>query len=207
MSEYFPPKYKEEQFHCVHCGVFAHQRWGNLLFSGGGQSDLRYSGCFHCKEICYWYKDRMILPLEAPVPRGHIDLPSACVEDYEEARDIVSRSPRAAAALLRLTLQKLMIELGESGENLNNDIASLVRKGLPVEVQQALDYCRVVGNNAVHPGELIIDDKPEIAHGLFEMVNFIVESRISQPKKIADLYKVLPEGALEAVRKRDEAKD
>ncbi|MFG0456502.1 hypothetical protein [Shewanella mangrovisoli] len=77
---------------------------------------------------------------------------------------------------------------------------------MPVEVQQALDYCRVVGNNAVHPGEIDLNDNPEIANSLFEMINFIVEVRISQPKKVAALYNILPEGALKAVAKRDGVK-
>jgi hypothetical protein len=149
----------------------------------------------------------MIVPSSAPVPPPHLDLPHSCVDDYNEARDIVARSPRASAALLRLTIQKLLSELGEKGKNINEDIGSLVSKGLPVEVQQALDYCRVVGNNAVHPGEIEISDNPEVAHSLFEMVNFIVEVRISQPKKIADLYNVLPQGALKAVEKRDGVKN
>ncbi|HCK0613668.1 TPA: DUF4145 domain-containing protein [Vibrio parahaemolyticus] len=148
----------------------------------------------------------MIVPSEAPVPPHHQDLSDVCVSDYNEARDIVARSPRAAAALLRLTIQKLLIELGEKGKNINEDIGSLVAKGLPVEVQQALDYCRVVGNNAVHPGEIDLNDNPEIANSLFEMINFIVEVRISHPKKVAALYNILPEGALKAVEKRDGVK-
>lgn len=146
------------------------------------------------------------MPSAASVPPHHIDLPEVCVSDYDEARDIVGRSPRAASALLRLTIQKLLIELGEKGKNINDDIGALVSKGLPIEVQQALDYCRVVGNNAVHPGEIDLNDKPEIANSLFEMINFIVEVRISQPKKIAALYNILPEGALKAVEKRDTEK-
>jgi|SRR5665647_2594902 len=99
-----------------------------------------------------------------------------------------------------------MVELGEKGESINDDIGSLVKKGLPVEVQQALDYCRVIGNNAVHPGEIELTDNPEISHSLFEMMNFIVEDRISRPKRVAGLYKILPEGAIKAVEKRDKPK-
>lgn len=145
----------------------------------------------------------MIVPSSAPVPLPHSDLPEDCSFDYSEARDIASRSPRAAAALLRLTLQKLLIHLGESGKNLNDDIANLVSKGLPAIVQRALDVCRVVGNNAVHPGEIDLDDTPEIAHSLFELMNFIVEDRIARPKQVDSLYAQLPIGALAQIERRD----
>lgn len=210
MSKYYPPVFNEEQFHCLHCGVYAKQYWSDLFdhYSRNAMgTDFRCSRCSHCREKCYWYGERMVVPSEAPVLPPHIDLPEPCLEDYNEARDIVARSPRAAAALLRLTIQKLLGELGEKGKNINDDIGVLVSKGLPIEVQQALDYCRVIGNNAVHPGEIEINDNPEIAHSLFEMINFIVEVRISQPKKVANLYKVLPEGALRAVEKRDNTKN
>ena len=145
----------------------------------------------------------MIVPCEAPVPPPHEDMPETCRVDYSEARAIVAVSPRAASALLRLALQKLMVHLGEKGQNINDDIGALVGKGLPVQIQQALDFCRVVGNNAVHPGEINIDDTPEIAHSLFEMLNYIVEDRISKPKHIQSLYNKLPEAARKAIEKRD----
>ncbi len=96
-----------------------------------------------------------------------------------------------------------MVELGEKGENINADIKALVSKGLPVQVQQAFDYCRVIGNNAVHPGEINLNDTPEMGQHLFNMLNFIVEDRITRPKHIASLYSQLPGAARDAIEKRD----
>ena len=140
------------------------------------------------------------------MPPHDEDLPASCTEDYDEARDIAGRSPKAAAALMRLCIQKLMVALEQPGKNINDDIGALVKAGLPVEAQRALDFCRVIGNNAVHPGEIDIDDDPSVAYSLFEMVNFVVEDRITKPKTIAELYKKLPEAALKAVEKRDSKK-
>ena len=81
-----------------------------------------------------------------------------------------------------------MSELGEKGENINVDIKSLVSKGLLAQMQQAFDYCRVVGNNAVHPGEINLNDSPEMGQSLFSMINFIVEDRITRSKQISELY-------------------
>ncbi len=130
-------------------------------------------------------------------------MPKEIITEYNEARSIFGRSPRASSALLRLAVQKLVAVLGEKGDNINQDIKSLVAKGLPIQVQQALDYCRVVGNNAVHPGEINLNDSPEIAQNLFNMINFIVEDRITRPKQVQGLYDLLPEGAKKAVEKRD----
>lgn len=204
MSKYYPPSFEATHFHCALCHVYAKQRWGALEFQGTTtRSRFSYSSCEHCSSKCFWYEDRMIVPGEAPVPSHHEDLPGSCIEDYDEAREIAARSPKAAAGLMRLCIQKLMVELGQSGKNLNEDIGNLVKAGLPSEVQRALDFCRVIGNNAVHPGEIRIADDPSIAYSLFEMVNFVVEDRITKPKKIEELYEKLPDGALRAVEKRD----
>lgn len=207
MSKYYPPVYKQSHFHCPLCHVYAKQNWAGLEYQGTSQkSPFTYSTCDHCYKLSFWYQERMIVPSEAPVPSHHEDIPDGCKSEYNEARDIASRSPKAAAALMRLVVQKLMIELGQTGKNINDDIGALVKAGMPAEVQKALDYCRVIGNNAVHPGEINIEDDPSVTYSLFEMVNFVIEDRITKPKKIAELYSRLPPGALEAVEKRDSKK-
>ena len=159
--KHYPPEYRKEAFHCVLCGVFAAQSWSDLLVNMDGHFEdtpLMAAWCSHCRKWTYWHDGKMIVPSEAPVEPAHPDLPNDCVTEYAEARDIVARSPRAAAALLRLCIQKLMPHLGEKGKDINDDIKELVKKGLPVKIQQALDFCRVVGNNAVHPGEIDLND-------------------------------------------------
>lgn len=130
-------------------------------------------------------------------------MPDDVKADYDEARGIVSKSPRGAAALLRLALQKIMPHLGEKGKTLDDDIASLVKKGLPSGVQQALDTVRVIGNEAVHPGTIELNDNPQIAQSLFKLVNIIVEKMIAEPKEVAALYDNLPPTKLEGIDKRD----
>jgi hypothetical protein len=195
--------FQEKKFHCIYCGVYAKQDWGNLMFKGGYSAPVSYSGCEHCNKISYWHEQKMIIPCDSPIEPPHSDMPEEILDEYNEARAIFGRSPRASAALLRLAVQKLVTILGEKGKNINDDIHSLVSKGLPVQVQQALDFCRVVGNNAVHPGEIDLNDSPEIAQHLFSMLNYIIEDRITRPKQIESLYQLLPDEAKNAVNKRD----
>jgi hypothetical protein len=94
-------------------------------------------------------------------------------------------------------------ELGESGKNIDNDIASLVAKGLDPLVQQALDVVRVIGNEAVHPGEIDLDDNRETALQLFNLVNLICNQMISQPKQVKALYDKLPVKKLKGIEQRN----
>jgi len=126
--------------------------------------------------------------------------------DYLEAVGIANKSPRGAAALLRLAIQKLCKQLGQKGENPNDDISNLVKEGLPAKVQHALDIVRVVGNNAVHPGQIDLKDDRENALKLFDLVNMIAQVMITQPKEVEGLYQnVLPQSTREAIEKRNNA--
>lgn len=214
---YTPPEFRKSAFNCPHCGAFAKMTWLKLIFYRSGDypsTPFSFSQCSHCSKRAYWKKTgvtgetneaagKMIDPSGVTAPLPHPDMPELVLADYAEAREISGASPRAAAALLRLVVQKLCGELGESGENINADIGELVKKGLPVEIQKALDIIRVVGNNAVHPGELQPDDVADVASSLFELTNAIVEDRIARPRKLASLFASLPQGAREAIDKRD----
>jgi hypothetical protein len=134
-------------------------------------------------------------------------VPDDVKADFLEANEIIDKSPRGAAALLRLCIQKLMPHIGEKGNNINDDIASLVRKGLDSRIQKALDVVRVVGNNAVHPGQIDLKDDKATAAKLFGLVNVIVESQITQVKHIEEMFEtVVPETAKAQIEKRDAPK-
>lgn len=204
---YIPPKALAKSFTCPNCGVVALQNWWHSNFDGQHFADvkheqLRVGKCHHCNKHSLWVLDSMVFPNSGMSPPTNPFMPKKVSELYTEAGEIFSHSPRAAAALLRLAIQVLCKELGEKGKNINEDIASLVSKGLPDIVQQSLDLVRVTGNDAVHPGQ-IDTDNPEVVANLFELTNVIVEYMIALPNKVCGLYKNLPAQKLAEIEKRD----
>jgi hypothetical protein len=94
--------------------------------------------------------------------------------------------------------------LGKSGNNINNDIKELVSDGLSSKIQKALDLLRVVGNNAVHPGQIDLNDGKEIALKLFHVLNFIADEMITKPKELDLLYSdVVPDETKQHINTRD----
>jgi len=69
--------------------------------------------CHHCQKFSVWYEKEMIYPDIIVVSSPNPDLDQDTQEDYIEAASIVNKSPRGAAALLRLAIQKLCKQLGE----------------------------------------------------------------------------------------------
>lgn len=207
-SSYTPPQHQKSAFHCPTCNAYANQIWSDAharYHAGGFQEVARvsFSYCTHCRNESIWLGERLVHPEASQAPRPNPDLPDEIKADYEEARSIISRSPRGAATLLRLCIQKLCAHLGETGKNINNDIAALVQKGLNPKIQKSLDIVRVIGNEAVHPGTLDLRDKAETAIHLCHLVNIITDAMITQPKMIDELYSGLPEEKRAQIEARD----
>lgn len=161
------------------------------------------SRCYNCHQFSIWVYDKVVWPVVVTAIEPNPDLPEHVARDFVEAAKIVALSPRGAAALLRLAIQKLCEHLGEAGHNINADIKALVEKGLDRRIQQALDIVRVVGNNAVHPGQIDLRDDRSTANQLFNLVNLIAEKMISEPKHVDAMFSSLPEQARAAIEKRD----
>ena len=213
MSKYYPPTYDHKQFNCPYCNVFAEQYWNYITTMGrddrswGTQpihiksATVEVSTCVHCKNPTFWLDKKIIYPPMQAAPPANNDLPDSVKMVYDEASAIANQSPRAACALLRLAIEILLKELGETG-TINEAIKNIVEKGLDQRIQQSLDIVRVTGNNAVHPGEIIFDDTTNV-HTLFQLINVIANTLITQPKQTQELYDNLPEGARKAIEKRD----
>lgn len=167
-------------------------------------SNMWFSRCYNCNDISLWIYDKFIYPQRGQAPEPNPDLPEDLRRDYDEASSILDLSPRGAAALIRLCIQKLCKELGQPGKNINDDIGALVADGLDSRVQKALDAVRVIGNNAVHPGQIDLRDDRATAETLFKLLNLVAEKTISEPKHVDEVYAALPPGTLEQIKKRDD---
>lgn len=205
--KYIEPEALETKFTCPHCEAISQQNWWGIDWDQKkyslSQSDIRISTCFQCNENTLWIEEKMYYPDNGSVLPPNPEMPTEVKNLYLEAASIQSKSPRGAAALLRLAIQILCKELGETGKDINNDIANLVKKGLPSIIQKSLDIVRVTGNEAVHPGQIDTDNK-EVSEKLFKLVNIIIEYMIEMPNKINETYDGLPPNKVAAIKIRDQ---
>lgn len=205
-----------DAFECPYCSINSQHMWGTVVnltvfLGSSGQASRSYSGrtlvcasCQNCGEETLLVEGGIVLPIYSPAPPPTEDMPAEVLEDFKEARAIVEKSPRGAAALLRLVIQKLCPILGATKPDINAAIGELVAAGkVSPALQQALDTVRVIGNEAVHPGTLDLSDDRQTATSMFSLINFIVEKAITEPKHIGQLYQALPAGKLAGIAQRD----
>lgn len=215
------PLEKASKFTCPYsdCRTFAVQHWGwpsgvEYQYGPSTQSQrhlgvipqIVFSLCEACGREAIYIGGRIARPAETDAPPPAVDLPSDCVGDYEEAGTVLPHSPRSAAALMRLVVQKLLPHLGATKKAIDAAIGELVANGkIKTQIQQALDTVRVIGNESVHPGEMDLKDDRETALALFRIVNLIVETEITEPKRLEALYASLPQRKLDGIARRDAA--
>lgn len=136
---------------------------------------------------------RLVYPGISQAPHPEENMPADIEIDFEEARQVFGHSPRAAAALLRLCVQKLCQELlGKKGD-IHKQIGELVDKGLPSRVLKAFDTIRIFGNESVHPGTVNLNDTPDVALALFSLLNMAVRHCITEDKELEAIRALTPE--------------
>jgi len=115
--KYVAPEFAKASFHCPICGVLAVQTWcepslkavalDRKSTTGFGSVKLEQIAivhCAHCKGHSVWVDQKMVYPDCGNAPLPHADMPADVAADFNEARSIISKSPKAAAALLRLAI-------------------------------------------------------------------------------------------------------
>lgn len=141
--------------------------------------------CISCKGLTVFIRDKLVYP-DVPAVEPAEDMPEKAREFFIEAQSVIGRSLRSACALLRLCVEELVNHLGGTGKNLYERIDSL---NLPAEVSELFKACRLMGNQAAHPG--VIDFKNDnglpVARALSQFVNLIVMIKIS-PKLQVDRF-------------------
>jgi len=213
---YITPSFEEWKFTCPNCDAIAKQDWNILEYEEENWVVVK-SKCHNCEELWIWFTNnttrmhwyyewndfKMIYPKKISVPLPNSDLEQGIQDDYLEAANILNDSPRWAGALLRFSLQNLMIQLWEDWQNINKNIWELVKKWLNPTIQKALDSVRIIGNEAVHPWELDLKDDINTVTKIFWLINVIANALITIPKQIEEDYWKLPEGKIEWVENRD----
>lgn len=220
MGKEIDPAYGRKTFNCPHCKICTQQNWESSLYAKDNIAatrrtptqqiyhplhDFASSTCINCRRTSIWLASsgKIVFPKVRLGPDPNQDLSEECKTDFDEARGIANDSPRGAAALLRLCIQKFCEELLDKKDTLNNLIAELVKKGLHQKIQKSLDAVRVIGNEAVHPGTMDLNDDIGTVETLFDLVNIIAEKMISEEIKIDKIVQKIPENKKTHIEQRD----
>jgi Domain of unknown function (DUF4145) len=169
--------------------------------------NLHVSRCYNCKGFTVWVRDRLVFPIRGDEPpdiieadfrqveegiqelednvpesdehvQASVEEVEEASEDFEEAAAILNKSPRGAAALIRICIQNMMPLLEQTGKNLDENISSLVRKGLEVEIQQAMDVLQVVRKSPLQTTEFDLKEENETVKKFFNSLERILERRM-----------------------------
>ena len=137
-------------------------------------ANLHISKCHSCNDFSLWVGGLLVFPTK-------IDrTPELAEEDLEEAAAILNKFPRGAAALMRVCIQKLVLLLEDNGEQLNQHVSSLVRKGLEVEMQQAMEVLQVLRSDPSQLNPLESQADRETALRFLDSLKAVLERRMLQ---------------------------
>lgn len=114
---------------------------------------------------------------------------------FNEAKDIFDISPKAAGALLRCLIERILREKfnEKHSKSLLHSILNdeKVKEELGDKLINFCNACKLIGNDAAHSSLIIYEDesKQEVEF-LFRLINAIAEKLLSQPKEYDELDKI-----------------
>ena len=137
-----------------------------------------------------------------PIPKGipaSPDMPEKARKFFEEAQSILYFSPRSACALLRICLELLVNDAGKEKEGFNIKdtlIKRIESLGVNQDIRNILNTCRMLGNANAHPGVLDLSeaDSIQVAIGMSELLNTLVEIWIKPQKQARELLRKIGKG-------------
>ena len=150
---------------------------------------IKLSWCNCCNKQCLWLYGKLIVPDSGDAPLPNEDLSDGIKADYMEAASVLQKSPRAAAALLRLALQKLCKQLGGKGKHIQAGHWPAGERKRVVRPRGGCDGLRFA-LSATTPcirGNWTWRRR-ETATILFDLINFIAETMLTEPKKRKAFY-------------------
>lgn len=205
------PAYRKDAFICPFCRAYTHMFWTvhiqnkDSRYSSHDYYNLLTAKCQRCSKDTIWYDEKMIVPLNTGLPSPHKDMPEEVKVLYEESAQIYNISRRASLALLRLAIERLTIDLaGDSNDKLFERIGKLKSKNIiNDQIQEAFDSFRVIGNDAIHPGQIVLNDNSDHSI-LFRLLNYMVDIGIAKPLEIRRVFESsVSSDQKDAIKKRD----
>lgn len=201
--------YHADAFNCPYCQAYAHQSWWSLTRRNGSSAGASQSQCGRCHESALWFdaNETLLWPQATGGVPAHTEMPEASRVLYDEARAVARLSPRAALALLRVAVDVLLREVvpGAGSKRLNDIVGLAVKQGLTPAARVALDALRVIGNDAVHPEQIVLDEEDPAAKvtALCRLLNLVVEQLVAQPRMASEMLDALPDGVKRGIEQRD----
>lgn len=139
----------------------------------------------------------------ANVPKPNSDICIEAQELYLEAAKVLTYSPRAATALLRVTLETMLTKDLNLTGSIYNMIGKLYSTGIPEQLEIGLHFARIAGNAADHvePGMIQLNgtDGQKTALALFDIINFLAEDQITRTKRLLGLSDSFSQSDLESI--------
>jgi Domain of unknown function (DUF4145) len=122
-------------------------------------------------------------PAEEPIEEAGDEIEESA-EDFEKAAAILNKSPDGAAALMRICIQNMLPLLKKEGRELDDNISSLVHKGLEVEIQQSMDTLQVLRKTPFQQSYNRFNEDREMATKFVKLLNGILQRRMLKNREL-----------------------